>query len=231
VADGEILIGAFVAPGTAAPAGGASTTDPSLDAGSDATGRGEQLTATPPAAGADTAAPAELASATPANETGAESATPGVTPAPSYQAPPPCPPCSTPDGAMYVGAFAGVGAEAAATGMVTAEPVYVSGADAATGGASPAATAPSEGTPGAAAGEARSGTSTAVGAEDPVDGVLPSPAGSCPPKALRMRGVRASNGATVHWRSLGSEDLTGAQSPFPGDIATGSIVREDAWGT
>jgi hypothetical protein len=46
------------------------------------------------------------------------------------------------------------------------------------------------------------------------------------PVMFHMRGQRVSNGATVHWFAVGHEDTTGAQSPYPGDIAGASIVRE-----
>jgi hypothetical protein len=43
---------------------------------------------------------------------------------------------------------------------------------------------------------------------------------------FKMRGKRLSTGATVRWMAYRAEDLTGARSPFPGDIDVSSIVRE-----
>jgi len=43
---------------------------------------------------------------------------------------------------------------------------------------------------------------------------------------FKMRGTRLSTGATVHWIAYRAQDLTGARSPFPGDIDPTSVVRE-----
>jgi hypothetical protein len=43
---------------------------------------------------------------------------------------------------------------------------------------------------------------------------------------FKMRGVRITTGQTVHWIAYRAQDLTGAQSPYPGDIDATSIVRE-----
>ena len=49
-------------------------------------------------------------------------------------------------------------------------------------------------------------------------------AGAVP--TFKMRGTRTSNGNVVHWIASGAEDLSGAQSPYPGDINASTVVRE-----
>ena len=68
-----------------------------------------------------------------------------------------------------------------------------------------------------------SASAIAAGSVATVDAVRV--AGAYAPR-FKMRGRRTSTGATVHWIAYRAVDLTGAQSPYPGDIDPTSIVRE-----
>lgn len=59
-----------------------------------------------------------------------------------------------------------------------------------------------------------------------VDALFAARAAAAFAPKFKMRAKRISNGATVHWIAYRAEDLTGAQSPYPGDIDTSKMVRE-----